>query len=456
MKRGKLAILLTWLTVLQSCAQATLIDDVMHTGGHVDWPDPYIVPAGLYDGARAFCDREYSYSQVPSFLFGADYIVTENEDKRDHTPDAKYTVTVAPNAGSVYAFVWLDNRWVQPDPYGENPPYFPGWPAWLAEEGWADTGEDIAIWEQNGSGLVRYNSVFRKPLFSDENGASFQTGSAEMDYSNHYGIAVSTAAPEPPVWPLVFAADFEDQSLDPWEPTDASAWRIEDAHGGKVLSLFKGSSYSPPYRSPFNINLARDVVVDTFTLEMEVLTTNDFYYHRDLCIFFGYQDAAHFYYVHLGQTADDTANSIFLVDNADRVSIAQYRTDGTDWDNQWHSVRLVRDVKTGGIEVYFDDSSTPVMTAVNHRFRWGRIGVGSFDDTGQFDDIRLNGRIWMAGDFLAPHGVDFADFSHFAAHWLEADCDWPNNNCHGANLTAPNSVGLLDLQLLLSNYLAGY
>ena len=31
------------------------------------------------------------------------------------------------------------------------------------------------------------------------------------------------------------------------------------------------------------------------------------------------------------------------------------------------------------------------MTAVNDRFDWGEVGVGSFDDTGQFDDIKLWG-----------------------------------------------------------------
>jgi len=200
-------------------------------------------------------------------------------------------------------------------------------------------------------------------------------------------------------WPVVFQADFEDESLDSWEATDPSAWRIEDGHGGKVLSLFKGSSYSPPYRSPYNINLVRDVVVDNFVLELELLSTNSDYNHRDLCLFFGYQDASHFYYVHLGKTADATANSVFIVDNADRISIADYRTDGIPWDDNWHTVRLLRDVETGSIEVYFDDMSEPVMTAVSDRFLWGRVGVGSFDDIGQFDDLELRGQLWIKGDF---------------------------------------------------------
>jgi len=59
-------------------------------------------------------------------------------------------------------------------------------------------------------------------------------------------------------------------------------------------------------------------------------------------------------------------------------------------------------VETGGIEVYFDDMIVPVMTAVSHRFLWGRVGVGSFDDKGQFDDVELRGQLWTEGDFVGP------------------------------------------------------
>jgi hypothetical protein len=51
----------------------------------------------------------------------------------------------------------------------------------------------------------------------------------------------------------------------------------------------------------------------------------------------------------------------------------------------------VRNVEAGMIEVFFDNSAEPIMTAVDHNFKSGRIGVGSFDDTGRFDDIRLQG-----------------------------------------------------------------
>jgi len=188
---------------------------------------------------------------------------------------------------------------------------------------------------------------------------------------------------------LRFQADFEDGKLEQWQPTDPSAWRIEEGRGGKVLSLFGKSDYKPEVRSPFNINLIKDVVVGSFVLELKMLSTTEDYDHRDLCLFFGYQDPSHFYYVHIANKADAHANSIFVVDGKPRVSIAKTRTEGTRWDDKWHTVRLVRDVTKGTIEVYFDNMYVPIMTAVDHRFKSGKVGVGSFDDTGQYDDIKL-------------------------------------------------------------------
>jgi hypothetical protein len=189
----------------------------------------------------------------------------------------------------------------------------------------------------------------------------------------------------------LFSADFEDSKLDAWQATDPEAWRIEDGRGGKVLALFGKSDYEPEVRSPYNINLIWEVVVQSFVLEVKMLSTTADYNHRDLCLIFGHQDPSHFYYVHLANQADENANSIFIVDGKPRVSIANTRTSGTKWDDRWHTVRLVRDVNNGTIEVFFDYKPEPIMTAIDRRLVWGRIGVGSFDDTGQFDDIRLWG-----------------------------------------------------------------
>ena len=191
---------------------------------------------------------------------------------------------------------------------------------------------------------------------------------------------------------LVFETDFEDGSLWDWQATDPEAWRIENSSDGRILALYKQSSYKPEVRSPVNINLIKDVVVESFVLELKMHSTTKDHGHRDMCLFFGHQDPSHFYYVHIANQSDAHANSIFIVNGQPRVSIAKTRTEGTKWDDNWHTVRLERDVEKGTIEVFFDDGAKPIMTAVDHNFKWGKIGVGSFDDTGQYDEIRLLGQ----------------------------------------------------------------
>ena len=192
--------------------------------------------------------------------------------------------------------------------------------------------------------------------------------------------------------PIVAQDDFE-QGAEAWQPTDAAAWKIEKTEEGHVFSQFKKkSNYEPPHRSPYNIALLKDVTVGDFVLTAKVKSTHEDYPHRDACLFFGYQDPAHFYYVHLGKRADDHANQIFIVNESPRKKISQTSTDGTPWTDGWHQVKIVRKVADGTIEVFYDDMEKPVMTATDKTFLWGQIGVGSFDDTSAWDDVVLRGK----------------------------------------------------------------
>lgn len=193
--------------------------------------------------------------------------------------------------------------------------------------------------------------------------------------------------------PLVLFDDFESTAAaSAWAPGDPAAWRVDSRNGSRVFSLFQQSKVQTPFRSPFNWALRRDICVGDFQFDVDVQATARDYPHRDVCLFFGYQGPAEFYYVHLGQRTDDACNQIFLVNNANRAKISTRTTPGTPWDGGWHHVRVCRDVASGEIAVYFDDLANPVMTATDRTFSWGAIGVGAFDDTGNFDNVRLLGR----------------------------------------------------------------
>jgi hypothetical protein len=191
--------------------------------------------------------------------------------------------------------------------------------------------------------------------------------------------------------PLVFEEDFE-SGIDRWETTDDKAWSLNDNNGGKAFGLNRRKSdYSPKVRSPHNVALIKDVQVADFVLKLKVKSTLDTGGHRDCCIFFNHQDPTHFYYVHLGARPDPHSGQIMIVNGAPRKALTENKNP-TPWDEGWHDVKVVRCTQRGLIEIYFDDMEKPHMKAVDKTFGKGRIGIGSFDDMNDFDDIKLYGK----------------------------------------------------------------
>ena len=80
-----------------------------------------------------------------------------------------------------------------------------------------------------------------------------------------------------------------------------------------------------------------------------------------------------------------------LVDDAPRRALTDNQRK-TGWDDEWHIVKLVRNSATGKIAIYFDDMDQPHMEITDKTFGRGRIGLGSFDDLNQFDDVELRGK----------------------------------------------------------------
>ena len=205
------------------------------------------------------------------------------------------------------------------------------------------------------------------------------------------GLAEAVENQQASELPLVYSTDFE-ESIEDWELVDDGWTHKTDESGNKFLSLHKKkSNYKPEFRSPFHQAILQEVQVTDFQFDCRVLSTHKDYPHRDAVLFFGYQSPSEFYYVHLGKATDKHCNQIFIVNNAARTLITAETTEGTPWDDQWHNVRVTRNVEAGEIKIYFDDMETPVMTAVDKTFAFGRIGLGSFDDTADFDDVQLHG-----------------------------------------------------------------
>lgn len=193
-------------------------------------------------------------------------------------------------------------------------------------------------------------------------------------------------------YPLLYENDFEHgMSVQDFEFTDPSAWRLKDTLGNQSLELFGKSQYAPRVRSPLNIAMMNKVKVRNFVLEVNLRQTGREYGHRDMCLFFGMKDPSNFYYVHMASIADPNAHNIFLVNDEPRRNIAKKTTDGIKWGQDWNTIRIERNVDEGTIKVYFNDMNVPIMEAEDTHFDAGYIGFGSFDDTGMVDNIKIWG-----------------------------------------------------------------
>nr|WP_197169165.1 hypothetical protein [Novipirellula galeiformis] len=189
----------------------------------------------------------------------------------------------------------------------------------------------------------------------------------------------------------VFSDDFENGDAR-WEMLDPNSWKLTTQDGNSTIEITqRGSEYKPPVRSPGHVALIRDLELGSFDITFRVRSTKDTGNHRDCCVFFNYQDDQHFYYVHLGAKPDPNSGQIMIVKEAPRLALTKNET-LTPWDDQWHTVRVTRNVDSGEIVVFFDDMTTPHMKVVDKTFRKGRIGIGSFDDLNEFDDVVVRRR----------------------------------------------------------------
>ena len=196
--------------------------------------------------------------------------------------------------------------------------------------------------------------------------------------------------------PLVFEDDFS-QGIDRWEPTDPAAWTLGKDGERSVWGLNKRTSnYQPKVRSPHNVALVKDLELSDTLITFQVKSTRDTGGHRDCCVFFNWRDPEHFYYVHLGAKPDPASGQIMIVDGTPRRPLTK-NTKPVPWDDQWHYVKLVRDVASGRIAVYFDDLKTPLMEVTDKTFTSGRVGIGSFDDMNDFTAVKVAGRKAEAG-----------------------------------------------------------
>jgi hypothetical protein len=208
------------------------------------------------------------------------------------------------------------------------------------------------------------------------------------------GLLPARCKPNGPGLSLLAGADFETGSAPGWQPNDPGHWRVV-ADGGSMVYELTAPGEPGRVRAPTSWSLwtGHDVASFEFSGRMRC-HTDPATAVRDMCILFHFQDPTHFCYVHFAGTSDDVHNIIGLVDGADRVKINAEPAGGSIFrltDREWHAFKVVCDAGTGEIRAFLDDMTRPILTARDRTLGHGFVGVGSFDDTGAFDDLKLRG-----------------------------------------------------------------
>lgn len=187
--------------------------------------------------------------------------------------------------------------------------------------------------------------------------------------------------------------DFEHGGLEDWYLAVPGDWKIVDSNGNHVLRLDKAGPVGANPRRPVKFALWKPGCVSDFELRVRVKRDPIQAKEGDVLVIFGFQDKLHFYYAHLSSDDGNVAvhNGIFRVNGGDRERIAGVGARPAMPDENWRQVRVVRNTKSGELKLFLDDDAEPRFQATDRTHAYGLVGVGSFDNTGEFDDLRLQG-----------------------------------------------------------------
>jgi hypothetical protein len=178
------------------------------------------------------------------------------------------------------------------------------------------------------------------------------------------------------------------QGVEKWDMNGSGEWKIVD---GKLI-IVKAGVPAGAIRRPAALAILKSAPLMKATIEADVHSTAPIdVVRRDMDFVVSYESPTRFYYIHLAGVTDDVHNGIFLVNNANRVRIDAGKATPQLQDTAWHHFRVERDGVSGRISGYSNGSATPAIEAVDTTIRSGRVGVGSFDDTGEFRRILVTG-----------------------------------------------------------------
>jgi hypothetical protein len=172
----------------------------------------------------------------------------------------------------------------------------------------------------------------------------------------------------------------------------AADWRVEKAASGEELTLAVGREPVPGKpRRPWQFAIAELGPFTRVTMELEVKRVG-----KSLILPFAWQSGEKFNYAHLSvddPTKQPVHNGVFHVFSGERVRISYPEPGpGVLASQDWTPVRLEWNGATGEVKAFVNGKLSPALRAVDLSLRSGKVGLGSFNETGSFRKVRIRGR----------------------------------------------------------------
>lgn len=193
---------------------------------------------------------------------------------------------------------------------------------------------------------------------------------------------------------LVMAADTLSVFGEKWTVQSAADWVVAN----NLLQL--KVSAEPPAgqpRRPTKFALLEGKPYNKVTVEAEVKRNG-----RSVIIVYAWQDDAHYNYAHISvdnAVSQNVHNGMFHIFGGERVRMSSLEGPGSLPVQDWTPVKLVFDGEAGRCYVEVNGKRNPSLEAADLSLRWGRVGLGSFDETGDFRNVKVSGEMREAGLF---------------------------------------------------------
>jgi hypothetical protein len=188
--------------------------------------------------------------------------------------------------------------------------------------------------------------------------------------------------------PSFYIDAFDDGDADGWSPLTPSRWQVGN-ESGSLRYFINTTNYEPPNSARLGeLSVLSSKSWDDFVFECHAKSADAVVYNEnaDLCLVFGYQDFDSYYYVNFNTAPGLT--QLFRTHNGVNTALATYnQSTFPAGDVAYHALRIER---TGTqIRAFFD--GIQVLAAIDSFFGAGQIGIGSYNDSGYFDNVAVTG-----------------------------------------------------------------